>query len=185
MASSLPSTISSSARKSALLPDRRASISPSRGRPGNRQPGEGDQAALVIFDLNSGKTDPIDAIAALKADPSWRGFARSVCLPHASELMAAATASGGRSGAAALGVRPILAEILLSAGRVAPLITRSDIVAASARIAPYMVRTPLRRSEWLSGRRGRRLVKLVVAQVKFCPGGAIRGALNAVLRLIE
>ena len=41
-----------------------------------RQPGEIlEQAralkpALVIFDLNSGKTDPIATIAALKADPS-------------------------------------------------------------------------------------------------------------------
>ena len=81
------------------------------------------------------------------------------------ELIAAARQAGADQVLPRSAFAGNLAEILLSAWS-HPLITRSDIVAASARIAPYVVRTPLRRSEWLSAATGADVsLKLEVAQV--------------------
>ncbi|MGH9308994.1 MAG: response regulator [Vicinamibacterales bacterium] len=74
--------------------------------------------ALVIFDLNSGKADPVSTIAALKADPALStiptlGFASHV---HA-ELIAEARKAGADEVLARSAFAGNLAEILLSAER--------------------------------------------------------------------
>jgi DNA-binding NarL/FixJ family response regulator len=71
---------------------------------------------LVIFDLNSGKTDPIATIAALKADPALAsirtlGFASHV---H-TDLIAAARKAGADQVVPRSAFAGNLAEILLSA----------------------------------------------------------------------
>ena len=59
--------------------------------------------ALVIFDLNSGKTEPIKTISALKADPALAGVRALGFASHVhTDLIAAARQAGN------------LAEILLS-----------------------------------------------------------------------
>lgn len=73
--------------------------------------------ALVIFDLNSGKTDPVGTIAAIKADPDLSsiralGFASHV---HTS-LIAAARDAGADQVLPRSAFAGNLAEILLSAG---------------------------------------------------------------------
>lgn len=72
--------------------------------------------ALVIFDLNSGKTDPVATIAALKRDPELTsirtlGFASHV---H-TELIAAARQAGADQVIPRSAFAGQLAEILLSA----------------------------------------------------------------------
>jgi DNA-binding NarL/FixJ family response regulator len=74
--------------------------------------------ALAIFDLNSGKTDPVATIAALKADPSLSsirtiGFASHV---H-TELIAAARQAGADQVVPRSAFAGNLADILLSAER--------------------------------------------------------------------
>ena len=71
--------------------------------------------ALVIFDLNSGKTDPINTISALKADPELAalrtiGFASHV---H-TELISAARKAGADQVLPRSAFAGTLAEILLS-----------------------------------------------------------------------
>ena len=64
------------------------------------------------------------------------------------------------------------------------LITRADIEAAARRLAPHVLRTPLRRSEWLSSIAGAPVaLKLETLQETF--SYKLRGALNTVLRLME
>jgi len=68
--------------------------------------------------------------------------------------------------------------------RARPLITRADIEAAAARLSPHVLRTPLRRSDWLSSIAGAPVsLKLETLQETF--SYKFRGALNAVLRLCE
>ena len=72
--------------------------------------------ALVIFDLNSGKTDPINTIAALKADPALAalrtiGFASHV---H-TDLITAARKAGADQVLPRSAFAGNLADILLSA----------------------------------------------------------------------
>lgn len=74
--------------------------------------------SLVIFDLNSGKTDPVSTIAALKADPVLSsiptlGFASHV---HA-ELIAEARNAGADEVLARSAFAGNLAEILMSGER--------------------------------------------------------------------
>ena len=71
--------------------------------------------SLVIFDLNSGKTDPINTISALKADPELAalrtiGFASHV---H-TELISAARKAGADQVLPRSAFAGNLAEILLS-----------------------------------------------------------------------
>ena len=73
--------------------------------------------ALAIFDLNSGKTDPVRTIAALKADPELAsirtiGFASHV---H-TELIAAARGAGADQVLARSAFAGNLAEILRTGG---------------------------------------------------------------------
>ena len=138
--------------------------------------------ALVIFDLNSGKTDPINTISALKAILRWPGCARSgllrTCIPTSSPPRE----GGRRSGAAALGVRRQSRGHPAVLPELGPLITRQDVEAAARRIAPYVHRTPLRRSDWLSAEsRADVSIKLEGIQTTFWY--KVRGALNAVLKL--
>ncbi|MGH9409857.1 MAG: threonine ammonia-lyase [Vicinamibacterales bacterium] len=63
------------------------------------------------------------------------------------------------------------------------MILIDDIRGAAARIAPHILRPPVRRSEWLSRARGAVLFK--VETVQPTSSYKIRGAFNAVLRLRE
>jgi DNA-binding NarL/FixJ family response regulator len=72
--------------------------------------------ALVIFDLNSGKTDPLDTIAALKADPELAGIRTLGFASHVhTELIAAARQAGADQVLPRSAFAGNLAEILLSA----------------------------------------------------------------------
>ena len=71
--------------------------------------------ALVIFDLNSGKTDPIDTIAALKADPELAGIRTLGFASHVhTELIAAARQAGADQVLPRSAFAGNLADILLS-----------------------------------------------------------------------
>jgi DNA-binding NarL/FixJ family response regulator len=77
--------------------------------------------SLAIFDLNSGKTDPVATIAALKADPalSWIrtiGFASHVHV----DLIAAARQAGADQVLPRSAFAGNLAEILLSSQNARP-----------------------------------------------------------------
>jgi DNA-binding NarL/FixJ family response regulator len=77
--------------------------------------------ALAIFDLNSGKTDPVATIAALKADPALSsirtiGFASHV---H-TDLIAAAREAGADQVLPRSAFAGNLAEILLSSRNARP-----------------------------------------------------------------
>jgi DNA-binding NarL/FixJ family response regulator len=74
-----------------------------------------DRPSLIIFDLNSGKSDPIATIAALKADPALAsiptlGFASHV---H-TDLISAARKAGAEQVLARSAFAGNLADILLS-----------------------------------------------------------------------
>ena len=72
--------------------------------------------ALVIFDLNSTKTDPINTISALKADPGLAGIRTMGFASHVhTELIAAARQAGADQVLARSAFADNLAEILLSA----------------------------------------------------------------------
>ncbi len=72
--------------------------------------------ALVIFDLNSAKTDPINTISALKADPGLAGIRTMGFASHVhTELIAAARQAGADQVLARSAFAGNLAEILLSA----------------------------------------------------------------------
>ena len=67
------STTFSSARRSGRRRSRSAPTSSSRARPKRSSTqARSLRPGLVIFDLNSAKTDPVNTIAALKADPGHR-----------------------------------------------------------------------------------------------------------------
>ena len=141
--------------------------------------------SLVIFDLNSGKTDPVATIAALKADPALSASRVLAFASHVhTELIASARERGRRPGAAAVCVRGEPRGNSPVFRRERPLITRADVEAAAARLSPYVLHTPLRRSEWLSSIAGAPVsLKLETLQETF--SYKFRGALNAVLRLCE
>jgi DNA-binding NarL/FixJ family response regulator len=72
--------------------------------------------ALVIFDLNSAKTDPIKTITALKADPGLAGIRTMGFASHVhTELIAAARQAGADQVLARSAFAGNLAEILLAA----------------------------------------------------------------------
>jgi two-component system cell cycle response regulator DivK len=71
------------------------------------------QPSLVIFDLNSGKLRPMDAIAALKADPELKAIPTLGYVSHVdSTTIAAARAAGVDEVLARSAVSERLAEIL-------------------------------------------------------------------------
>jgi DNA-binding NarL/FixJ family response regulator len=71
--------------------------------------------ALVIFDLNSGKTDPINTISALKADPELAGLRTIGFASHVhTELISAARSAGADQVLPRSAFAGNLAEILLS-----------------------------------------------------------------------
>lgn len=77
--------------------------------------------ALVIFDLNSGKTDPIATIAALKADPALAGVPTIGFASHVhTDLIAAARQAGADQVLPRSAFAGNLAEILLSSQKPAP-----------------------------------------------------------------
>jgi CheY-like chemotaxis protein len=81
--------------------------------------------SLILFDLNSGKTDPVATIATLKGDPTLRasrilGFASHV---H-TELIASARNAGADQVLPRSAFAANLAEILLSSQGAAPDHTR-------------------------------------------------------------
>src|SRR5690349_3762921 len=70
--------------------------------------------ALVIFDLNSGKTDPINTISALKADPELAGTRTLAFASHVhTDLIAAARRAGADQVLPRSAFAGNLAEILL------------------------------------------------------------------------
>ena len=72
--------------------------------------------ALVIFDLNSGKTDPINTISALKADPDLAGLRTIGFASHVhTELISAARSAGADQVLPRSAFAGNLADILLSA----------------------------------------------------------------------
>ena len=139
---------------------------------------------LVIFDLNSGKTDPVATIAALKADPA---LSASRVLAFASHIHADSSPRRGmRAPIRCCRGLPLRRTSPTSSclPRARPLITRADVEAAAARLSPYVLHTPLRRSDWLSSIAGAPVsLKLETLQETF--SYKFRGALNAVLRLCE
>ena len=71
--------------------------------------------ALAIFDLNSGKTDPINTIAALKADPELAGVRTIGFASHVhTDLIAAARKAGADQVLPRSAFAGNLADILLS-----------------------------------------------------------------------
>jgi DNA-binding NarL/FixJ family response regulator len=71
--------------------------------------------ALVIFDLNSGKTDPIATIAAMKADPELAGLRAIGFASHVhTDLIAAARNAGADQVLPRSAFAGNLADILLS-----------------------------------------------------------------------
>lgn len=71
--------------------------------------------ALVIFDLNSGKTDPVATIAALKGDPSLAGIRTLGFASHVhTGLIAAAREAGADQVLPRSAFAGSLADILLS-----------------------------------------------------------------------
>jgi DNA-binding NarL/FixJ family response regulator len=71
--------------------------------------------ALVIFDLNSGKTDPVATIAALKADPALAGIRTLGFASHVhTGLIAAAQEAGADQVLPRSAFAGNLADILLS-----------------------------------------------------------------------
>ena len=71
--------------------------------------------ALVIFDLNSGKTDPINTISALKADPELAGLRAIGFASHVhTDLIAAARQAGADQVLPRSAFAGNLADILLS-----------------------------------------------------------------------
>ncbi len=90
-------------------------LSFARSREEILQQARATKPALVIFDLNSGKTDPVATISALKADPELAsirtlGFASHV---H-TDLIAAARSAGADQVVPRSAFAGNLAEILLS-----------------------------------------------------------------------
>jgi DNA-binding NarL/FixJ family response regulator len=72
--------------------------------------------ALVIFDLNSGKTDPLGTLAALKADPELAGIRTIGFASHVhTELIGAARQAGADQVLPRSAFAGNLAEILLAA----------------------------------------------------------------------
>lgn len=71
--------------------------------------------SLLIFDLNSAKTDPIPTIAALKADPSTAGIRALGFVSHVDTLTISAAKRAGADEIVARGAFATnLAEILVS-----------------------------------------------------------------------
>lgn len=72
---------------------------------------------LAIFDLNSGKTNPVDTIAALKADPAMAGIRTLGFASHVhAELIAAARKAGADEVMPRSAFAGRLAAILVNAG---------------------------------------------------------------------
>lgn len=73
--------------------------------------------ALVIFDLNSGKTDPISTIAAIKGDPALSGTRTIGFASHVhTALISAAREAGADQVLPRSAFAGNLAEILLAGG---------------------------------------------------------------------
>jgi threonine dehydratase len=144
--------------------------------------------ALVIFDLNSSRLEPLSTIAALKADPAVGSVRTLAFVSHVeTDLIAEARAAGVDRVLARSAFFDKLPEIMDQArepARVSPEITLRDVSRAHGRIAPYVRRTPLVESAWLSSVAGADIrLKLESLQVthSFKP----RGMVNAALALID
>lgn len=76
------------------------------------------QPTLAIFDLNSGKTDPVSTIAALKRDAALAGIRTIAFASHVhTDLIAAARQAGADQVVARSAFAGNLAEILRSSQR--------------------------------------------------------------------
>ena len=80
-----------------------------------------DRPALVIFDLDSAKTDPVRTLAAFKSDPALAGIRTLGFVSHVhTEVIGAARNAGAEQVLARSAFAGNLAEILLSARTPAP-----------------------------------------------------------------
>lgn len=80
-----------------------------------------DRPALVIFDLDSTKTDPVRTIAALKSDPALAGIRTLGFVSHVhTDLIGAARKAGAEQVLPRSAFAGNLADILLSARTPAP-----------------------------------------------------------------
>jgi CheY-like chemotaxis protein len=76
------------------------------------------QPALIVFDLNSAKIEPIDTIAALKSDPALAGLRALGFVSHVdTSVIHAARAAGADEVLARSAFAGQLADILTSAGK--------------------------------------------------------------------
>ena len=81
--------------------------------------------SLVLFDLNSGKTNPVATITALKADPALGGSRVLAFASHVhTELIASARNAGADQVVPRSAFAANLADILLSSQSAAPDNTR-------------------------------------------------------------
>ena len=89
------------------------------------QQARSQKPALVIFDLNSAKTDPVATIGALKGEEDLRSTRVLAFASHVhTELIAAARSAGADQVLPRSAFAANLAEILLSAQSAAPDHTR-------------------------------------------------------------
>ncbi len=144
--------------------------------------------ALVIFDLNSSRFEPLSTVAALKADPAVRSIPTLAFVSHVqADLIAEARAAGVDRVLARSAFFEKLPEILdqtREPARVSPEITLRDVSRAHERIAPYVRRTPLVESAWLSSVAGAD-VRLKLESLQVTHSFKPRGMVNAALALID
>ena len=177
------STTFSSARRSARPRSRSASTFTSRGRPTRSS----TQARSLHPDARHLRSEQRQDRSG-QHDRGAQGGSRADLDPHDRLRLARARRSDrrgapgrGRRGAAAVGVRraarrhpPLRSE--------AALTSIADIVDAARRLQGLVLRTPLRRSDWLSTTTGAEVyLKLEIVQPT--SSYKIRGAFNAALKL--
>ena len=143
---------------------------------------------LVMFDLNSVRFAPLSTIGALKADPALRAIPTLAFVSHVqADLIAEARAAGVDRVLARSAFFDKLPEILdemRAAAAASPEIRLRDVSRAHERIAPYVRRTPLVESEWLSSVAGAD-VRLKLESLQVTHSFKPRGMVNAALALID
>jgi threonine dehydratase len=145
--------------------------------------------ALLIFDLNSARLEPLATIARLKADASLASIPTLAFVSHVQgDLIAASRAAGvdrvlARS-AFFEQLPHILAETDVNTHHRADEITLARIHHARQRIAPHVRRTPLVQSAWLSEISGAD-VRLKLEPLQVTNSFKARGTTNLALALLE
>jgi threonine dehydratase len=143
---------------------------------------------LVILDLNSARLAPLSTIAALKADPAVASIPTLGFVSHVqTDLIAEARTAGVDRVLARSAFFDRLPEILEEARGASPpssAIGLRDVSRAQERIAPYVRRTPLVESEWLSSAAGAE-VRLKLESLQVTHSFKPRGTVNLALALVD